>query len=256
MMNDYYLLNLKALSLYRDCARSEGKDWFQSYLSNKGITNQSADHFQLGLNLDKNLMVDYLMSLNEEESRVAVENALTIKLISRDERGLKDTFKNSIIYPCFDNQKRLVGFSTHTLNKEISNILFRNSPGSIIFDNFNYLFNEFVLDNSPDREPLLIVEGISDVIQVFQAGFSNVVGALSVNLAEECLSKIERYKGPIILIFDNDEAGDRATRSLISQLNEREVYIFDLLEQKDPEHFIKKYGQQAFHKQIKDFFKK
>lgn len=244
------------MNLYRDCAQSDKEGWFQNYLSNKGITNQSADNFKMGLNLEENLVVNYLMSLNEEERRVGVESALTLGLISRDEKGLKDTFKNCIIYPCFDNQKRPIGFSAHALDKEISNVVFRNSPKSIIFDNINYLFNEFVLDNSPDGGPLIIVEGISDVIHVFQAGFYNVIGALRVNLSRECLSKIECSKGPIILIFDNDEAGFRAERSLVSQLNEREVYIFDLFDQKDPEHFIKKYGQEIFYRQIKDFLKK
>lgn len=244
------------MSLYRDCARSEGKDRFQNYLSNKDITNQSADHFKMGLNLEENLVVNYLMSLNEDERRAGVESALSLGLISRDEKGLKDTFKNCIIFPCFDNLKRLIGFSAHTLNKEISNVVFRNSSQSIIFDRRNYLFNEFVLDNSPDGAPMIIVEGMSDVIHIHQAGFDNVVGVLRVNLSRECLRKIECYKGPIVLIFDNDEAGHRAERSLVSLLAEREFYIFDLFDQKDPEHFIKKYGQQAFYRQIKDFLKK
>ena len=95
---------------------------------------------------------------------------------------------------------------------------------------------------------LILCEGYMDVIAMHQAGFTNAVAALGTSFPEEQVRLISRYADKINLMFDADEAGQKATRRALQALRSTgvEVKVVTIPDGKDPDEFIKKNGPQRF----------
>ena len=158
--------------------------------------------------------------------------------------GTYDLFRNRVMIPIIDIRGAVVGFGGRVLDD--SKPKYINTESTLAFSKSNTLF-ALNFAKASGRE-LILCEGYMDVIAMHQAGFTNAVAALGTSFPEEQVRLISRYADKVNLIFDADEAGQKATRRALQALRPTgvEVKVVSIPDGKDPDEFIKKNGAQRF----------
>ena len=158
--------------------------------------------------------------------------------------GSFDLFRNRVMIPIIDIRGAVVGFGGRVLDD--SKPKYINTESTLAFSKSNTLF-ALNFAKASGRE-LILCEGYMDVIAMHQAGFTNAVAALGTSFPEEQVRLISRYADKINLMFDADEAGQKATRRALQALRPTgvEVKVVTIPDGKDPDEFIKKNGPQRF----------
>jgi len=165
--------------------------------------------------------------------------------------GYYDRFRDRVMFPIMDVRGRVIGFGGRVLDDSTPKYL--NSPESSIFDKSNTLYGlNIAKKNVRDTKQIIVVEGYMDVISLFRKGVHNAVATLGTALTRSHGNLLKRYADEAVIAYDSDEAGQKATlRSLeILESTGIKVRIFDMMDCKDPDEFIIKYGYERFIKQL------
>ena len=166
----------------------------------------------------------------------------------------RDRFYNRLMYPIFDVRGNIVGFGARTIGDAEPKYL--NSPDTPIFDKSKNFYGINFARQSKNNE-LILVEGYMDVIALVQAGFNNVCASLGTAFSDSHAREIKKYCSSVVLLFDNDEAGEKAVLRALPFLARNGIAskVMRLLEvnnvkAKDPDDFIKAHGAAAFQTAI------
>jgi len=219
------------------------------YLTNRGIDQETVRSFGLGYApLGWDNLIKHLKSKNYTE-KLMEKSGLVVK---RDNSpGYYDRFRERVMFPIMDVRGRIIAFGGRVLDD--SNPKYLNSPESSIFDKSNTLYGLNIAKKMlTDSKQIIVVEGYMDVISLHRKGIQNVVATLGTALTKSHGSLLKRYANEAIIAYDSDEAGQKATiRSLdILESTGLKVRVFDMLDTKDPDEFVVKYGQEKFHDQV------
>ncbi|OGN04420.1 MAG: DNA primase [Candidatus Yanofskybacteria bacterium RIFCSPHIGHO2_01_FULL_44_17] len=224
---------------------STGRQAF-AYLKDRGLTDESIKEFHLGYAPESwNALYDFL-NRNYE----SVEALGAGMIIKKDGGGYYDRFRSRIMFPIFDINRQVVGFTGRVfgeLAKQEGVGKYMNSPQTAIYDKSRVLYG---LDQSKleirRSNHCLVVEGNMDVIMSHQAGVKHAVASSGTALTGGHLKIIKRYTDNLDLCFDADSAGSLATDrgvdlALAKGFN---VGIITIRENdlKDPADYVKKYG--------------
>ncbi len=169
-------------------------------------------------------------------------------LIKRSEKGgTFDFFRGRVMIPIFDLRGNVIAFSGRKLNPEQPGGKYVNSPETMAYKKSRTLFALNLAKKSPERRYLLC-EGNLDAISMHQAGFSTAVAGCGTALTAEQVKLLSEYADEVVLCYDSDEAGQKATRRAIELLSASplKVSVLKLPDAKDPDEFIKKYGAERF----------
>lgn len=180
------------------------------YLAKRGITQESIDAFGIGYAPDqRDSLLLYLRKKGFSE-----EEAVASGLVTRNDRGLWDRFRDRLIVPIRDRRGRAIAFGGRAMRDD--------QQGKYVNSNQTLLFNKSATLYGLDRASAairkegtaVIVEGYFDTIACHQAGFTNVVASMGTALTEDQYRvlndmKIERA----IVAFDGDAAGQRSAES-------------------------------------------
>ncbi len=170
-----------------------------------------------------------------------------------------DRFRNRILFPIRTLQGDVSGFGGRLLDQ--SHPKYLNTPETPVFVKGKQLFgldqfHRTRRDARPEDElsSLVIVEGYFDVVSAHQAGIHNVVGTLGTALTAEHLNLVRRVSEKVVLLFDPDDAGLRATRRGATLCLEKEipVRIATLPKGEDPDLYIRKNGRVHFLQKIRE----
>jgi DNA primase len=129
-----------------------------------------------------------------------------------------------------------------------------NSPETVVFSKSRNLF-ALNLAKKSKSEYFLLAEGNVDVVSLHQAGFDSAVASLGTSLTEQQAQLLSRYKSEVIIAYDNDGAGSKATSRAIGLFEKLDVRVRVLRldgEQKDPDEYIQARGAEAFRKLIEN----
>jgi len=161
----------------------------------------------------------------------------------------RDRFYNRLMYPIFDARSNIVGFGGRTIGDEHPKYL--NSPDTPIFDKSRNLYGINFARQSKSSE-LIMVEGYMDVIALVQAGFANVCAALGTAFNNNHAREIKKYCSSVVLLFDSDEAGEKAVLRALPFLSSNGIStkVLRLEGAKDPDDFIKAHGAAVFQTAI------
>lgn len=246
-------LNEKICQFYENqLKQAVNQTFIQNYLKKRAWTKETVKHFRLGYAPKNNKL---LSILKPEEIKLAMELGLIQS--SRDARHY-DNFRHRLIFPIISHRKQVVGFGARVLDD--SHPKYINSKESQIFHKGKIFYG---LNESArylrQQSFALIVEGYTDFLALWQAGFKNLTATLGTALTADHARLLKRYVDSVILVFDGDEAGLQASeRSLPILLNESlTVKFLPLPEGQDPDDFIRSKGQKAFQSQLensKDLF--
>ena len=158
---------------------------------------------------------------------------------------LYDYFRNRVIFPIIDVTGNVIAFGGRVMDDSKPKYLnSSDTPG------FKKSKNLFALNYAKNHcsEQIILCEGYMDVIALHSAGVENAVATLGTALTSEQARMLTKYTKKVILLYDSDDAGQRATDRAIQILNEvgLEVRILKLNNAKDPDEYIRKFGAERF----------
>ena len=242
-----YKINEKTAMWFHDNLVSEkiGED-ARKYLKNRGIFGEIIDKFTIGYAPDMwDGLIKHFGSTGNNE---LLERAgLVIK--SEKGEGYYDRFRNRIIFPIRNEFGKIVGFGGRKLNEDDPGGKYINSPETEIYNKSKILYGLFeAKDKIREKKSALIVEGYIDLISLYMEGYTNIVAPLGTSLTGEQAKSLSRFTDKVIMIFDADEAGLKATLRAAEILieNNIDMEIAVMTKGEDPDSFIKKYGAEQF----------
>ncbi len=187
----------------------------REYLEKRGVTKESLVDWQVGFIPDQwDLLTKYFVKKGYTLDDL-VASGLTIKRDGADPtsgRGYYDRFRGRIMFPIWDVQATVVGFTGRILvETENSGGKYVNTPQTLVYDKSRVLYgiNKAKLEIK-SKDQVVLVEGQMDVIACHSAGMKNVVAASGTALTPEQLRLIKRYTTHIAMAFDADAAGENA----------------------------------------------
>ena len=167
--------------------------------------------------------------------------------VSKKNGNLFDRFRDRLMFPIIDTRGNVIAFGGRTVKKDADTAKYLNSPETLIFNKRKNLFG-LNLAKKTKQDHLILVEGNIDVVALHQYGFDNAIASLGTSLTEEQAVLLSRYTEKVVLIYDGDEAGQRATQRAIPILEKAgiTVKVLKLRDAKDPDEFLKKFGADRF----------
>ena len=166
-------------------------------------------------------------------------------LVSQKGDRIYDRFRNRLMFPIIDVRGNVIGFGGRVMDDSTPKYL--NSPETVIFNKRKNLF-ALNLAKKTKLPYLILVEGYMDAVALHQYGFDCAVASLGTSLTEDHAALLTRYTEQVMLIYDGDEAGQRATRRAIPMLEKAglRVKVLRMKGAKDPDEFLKKFGADQF----------
>jgi DNA primase len=222
----------------------------REYLQSRGIDREVSDRFGIGYAPAAiGLMRSYLQTLGFDDARQTEAG-----LLSQPEEGRepRPRFRGRLIFPIFDAIGHTVGFGGRILGQ--GDVKYVNSPESSIFAKRRLLYGlnwaKFAIRR---EERVFVVEGYFDVVRLMAAGLECVVAPLGTALTADQAELIARYTKQAFLIYDNDQAGLRATFRTAGELLRRSVAVrvVTLPEGEDPDTFVGAHGRERLDGQIR-----
>lgn len=234
-------INRETARFYHNYMMSErGKVGLQYFL-NRGLSQKTIRHFGLGYapnNWDE--LFKHLKSKGYD-----VSDMLTAGVVRKGEKGYYDYFRNRVMTPIIDVRGNFIAFGGRVLDD--SKPKYINTSDTLVYKKTNEVFGlNYAKDSGKDS--LILCEGYMDVIAMHQAGFTNAVAGCGTALTNEQVRLLSRYAKEIILVYDNDEAGQKALNKAISLFDQVDVKISipTLSGGKDPDEIIKNLGRARF----------
>ncbi|GAA0090107.1 DNA primase [Paraclostridium bifermentans] len=226
------------------------KNYGYEYLRRRGLDDKIIKKFGLGYAPKSwtNLM-EYLISKGYDKETLVECGLVTYK---KDGNKYYDRFINRVIFPIFDYRGNVIGFGGRVLDDSLPKYL--NSPDTLAFNKkYNLYGLNFARKNITDRT-VILVEGYMDLISLYQYGIRNVCATLGTALTIDQGNLLKRYVDTVVISYDSDDAGVKATLRAIDILTSVgiNVKVLNLKDVKDPDEFIRKYGLEGYQKSIAD----
>ena len=231
--NKYYQNNIK--SVY-------GKRAIE-YLHNRKINDDIINEFEIGLSMNDNNVSKLL-----EKKGYDINELIDIGLCGKKDNFIYDIFRNRIMFPLYNLDGKPVGFSGRIYNGE-KDSKYVNSKESIIFKKGNLLYNYHrALSHAREKHQIIVVEGFMDVIRLYTIGIKNVVATMGTAITKEHANLLMKLSKNIVLCFDGDKAGEKATISALDALEKIGITpkIIRLEDDLDPDDYIIKKGSDAY----------
>ena len=214
------------------------------YMMRRGISPATAKRFGLGAAPDT---WDAMRKALREKGYSDFE-MFDAGLVRRGKNGnFYDAFRKRLMFPVIDVRGNVIGFSGRILGEGEPKYI--NSPETLVFNKSRNLFALNLAKKSKSGY-IILSEGNIDVVALHQAGFDSAVASLGTSLTPEQARLISRYTDQVIIAYDSDGAGLKASQRAIGILEKLDikVKVLRLEGAKDPDEFIKYKGPEAFRK--------
>lgn len=215
-----------------------GKD-AKKYLIDRKIDDSIIKTFNIGLSLSESELYNVLKSKGFSDKDILL-SAVAV------ERGnnIYDLYKNRIMFPLYDLNGKVVGFSGRIYLKSDES-KYINTKETDIFKKGELLYNYHIAKKESRREKsIIVVEGFMDVIRLSTIGITNVVATMGTAVTKYQASLIKKLALNIILMFDGDDAGDKATSAFLEHFEDSSnIKIVRLEDNLDPDEYILKKGK-------------
>jgi DNA primase len=190
-----------------------------------------------------------------DEQRTADDNRSELAARSSQPPAIYSKFRNRVMFPICNDQGKVIAFTGRTLSTdEKAGPKYLNSPETPIYSKSRVLFN---LDNAKEAirklDYSILVEGQMDCISVYAAGFHNVIASSGTAFTELQAKLLGRFSKNVVVNFDPDTAGARATERTLGLLVEEEfnIRVLTLETGFDPDLFIRRKGKDAYSAALK-----
>lgn len=215
------------------------------YALNRGMSKATLINFGIGYAPDSwSELVDALRKKGYTNEEL---NASGLVTVSKKNGNLFDRFRDRLMFPIIDVRGNVIGFGGRIMKNDPNAAKYLNSPETMIFNKRKNLFGLNMAKKSK-LGYLILVEGYMDAIALHQYGFDCAVASLGTSLTEEHAVLLSKYTEQVVLIYDGDEAGQRAAQRAIPMLEKAglQVKVLRMKDAKDPDEFLKKFGADKF----------
>ena len=213
----------------------------RNYLTSRDINDDIIKRFQIGLSFSDNKLTDLLLKKGYSKDLLVKSGIAVIN----NEGKVNDIYRNRIMFPLWDTNGKVIGFSGRIYEgKDQSKYI--NTMETDIFKKGSLLYNyENARKSVLDKDEIIICEGFMDVIRLYTIGVTNVVATMGTAITKEQLNLIRKLTNNVILMFDGDSAGEKATLSFIELSKDIDfnLSIVRLEEDLDPDDYIIKKGK-------------
>lgn len=243
----YEIYNL-AQKFYQNNINTELGKEAKEYLIKRKFDEQLINTFGVGLALNKKDILTKLLINKKYDFNILNKSGL----VGKNDSGYYDIYVNRIMFPLYDLTGKIVGYSGRIYNTE-STSKYVNTKETEIFKKGELLYNYHrAKDEVRKSNYLIIVEGFMDVIRLYSVGIKNVVATMGTAITKNQALLMKRLSNEIILCFDGDDAGNKATNSCINELEKVGVIpkVIRLEQNLDPDEYIIKYGKNKFLEKI------
>lgn len=237
-----YEANREAARFFHATLLSQRGQSGLNYLRGRALSDRTIRHFGLGFaDDDWNSLCNHLKNKGFSEYEIYSAN-LAFK--RKNGNGIYDRFVNRVMFPIIDLRGNVIAFGGRIMTDEKPKYL--NTSDTPVFKKSENLFS---LNNakSSGTRTLILCEGYIDVIALNQAGFTNAVATLGTALTNEQAVLMKRYADEVIICYDADGAGQKATARAIDILRNAglPIKILTVPSGKDPDEFIRSKGDNG-----------
>jgi len=215
------------------------------YALGRGMPKATIINFGIGYAPDSwSSLVDHLRKKGYTDQELRDSGLVTV---SKKNGNLFDRFRDRLMFPIIDVRGNVIGFGGRIMKNDPNAAKYLNSPETLIFNKRKNLFGLNVAKKT--KLPyMILVEGYMDAIALHQYGFDCAVASLGTSLTEEHAVLLSRYTENVVLIYDGDEAGQRAAQRAIPMLEKAglSIKVLQLKDAKDPDEYLKKFGADKF----------
>ncbi|OFY66494.1 MAG: DNA primase, partial [Bacteroidetes bacterium RIFCSPLOWO2_02_FULL_36_8] len=226
-----------------------------SYLKERGYRMDIIKKFELGY-----AQSDFTSSAIAAGYQLDLLVKSGVTILNEQSGNPYDRFRDRVIFPIHNLSGKTIAFGARMLKSDKDSPKYLNSPETEIYHKSDTLFGIHLAKNSIRKEDkCILVEGYTDVISMHQAGIENVVASSGTSLTEGQIKLISRFTQNIVIIYDGDPAGIKASMRGIDLILEKglNVELVLLPAPEDPDSFAKKMGETALREYVeknkKDF---
>ena len=237
-----------ALKCYQNHLNTESGQAAKEYLHERNINDEVIKEFRIGYSFQKREQLTNMLRKKGYSDKDLLRSGLVIQ----NEYGFTDIYYDRVMFPLCDMNGRVVGFSgrIHRPGKDFKYI---NTKETEIFKKGELLYNYHrAKDIARQKNQVIVMEGFMDVIRAFTIDVKNAIATMGTAVTKEQALAIKKMGKEVILCFDGDAAGEKATYACSNELLAIGVVpkIIRLEDNLDPDEYIQKYGKEQFERKI------
>ncbi len=235
-------MNREAARYFRDMLLAPQGKAGLDYLLERGLTPNAIRKYGLGFAPEGWHNLHYYLRSKGFSDDEMEDGAL----LARNNNSLYDKFRNRVMFPIIDRRGNVIAFGGRALEKD-AKAKYLNSDETPVFHKRENLFSLNFAKNTKEKS-LILCEGYMDVIALNQAGFDNAVATLGTAITPQQANLMKRYAEEVVISYDSDEAGQKATVKAINLLGEAGILarVLHIPDAKDPDEYIKRFGAESF----------
>jgi|Deesub1362B_J571_1020462.scaffolds.fasta_scaffold00123_34 DNA primase len=220
----------------------------KGYLKRRGLSDEIINTFMLGYAPSGgDLLYKYLINAGYTEGQI-----LHAGVCKKTEDGvIMDMFRRRIVFPITSIRGEIIAFGGRVVSEEQLGPKYINSPESPIFKKSSELFGLYqAKDEVKKKGYVILMEGYLDVLTSHQFGLTNTVAPLGTSLTEAQVRRLKTLTDKVLLVFDSDEAGLKASKRALALCYQVGITakVLSLPEGEDPDTFLRKYGVEGLKK--------
>ncbi len=246
-------LNRDAALFYVDCLKNGLGGEQLEYINKRGLTKETVVKFGIGASPDYNAVITHLRKKGYTEKEMTESG-----VAGRNAKGnYFDYLGGRLIIPIIDAFGNVIGFCGRILKKQDNVGKYLNTKETAVFSKGKTLFNINNLKkykNANGLNEVIIVEGHMDVISLVQSGIENVVASMGTSLTKDQARILKRYSDKVIISYDGDFAGRKATLRGLDILQDEglDVKVVTLPDGMDPDDVVRERGREFYEKLVKN----
>ncbi len=223
----------------------------RAYVEGRGIGAAVREKFRVGYAPGR---WDALSS-HLAAKKIPASDLESLGLCQVNERGRYDFFRDRVMLPVFDRQKRVVGFGSRLLDPDAKDCKYVNSPESALFHKKKQLYGlHAAMEAIRKSDAIVVVEGNFDVLALHEAGIEEAVAPMGTALTSEQVGELRRFGKTVTVVFDGDAAGQRAAQKAVPLFVEADVdgRVARLPAGFDPDDFVRRSadGPASFRRMV------
>ena len=225
----------------------------REYLKERKIDIQIAKNWTIGLAPENgNIFINWCKSQGFNNEQMVASGLMSYRDQEEFSKGVYSRFRNRIMFPLQNDYGDTIAFSGRVFTPQNRLAKYVNSPETLAFKKSNVFFGLNKSKRSiAKKESAIICEGQLDLIRCFENGIENVVAPLGTALTEKHVTLLKRFigqNGEVVLCFDSDSAGYKASLRAYEEISKVGVYIraLQLPDNHDPDLLITNYGPEKF----------
>lgn len=239
-----YKIHETASSLYHKTLLSDRGERALKYLTDRGLSQEMIKYFNVGFAPESS---KYLLNTIQSEG---YEKQVLEKcgLFGASKNEFFDRFRSRIMFPIWNASGKIVGFGGRVFASD-DPAKYMNSPETPIYKKSDIFYGLHQARESIRKEGFVVlVEGYTDVIQLFQNGIKNCVAVSGTAFSERHVSQLNKFTSKVLLAYDGDFAGASAALKTGYHLIKGgiECKVIEIPDKLDPDEWISKSGPEIF----------